>query len=222
MTIGKKISHSCAGLVALSLCLGAFSLWNMSRIENRLQTIVTDSLPGIYEIGKLESAGKDIRGTMLMHVASSDEREKAELESTLTALQQRLRQGLQSYEKTIITAEDRELYQQIPPALDHFLQVWQPIQAVSRSGDSKQALAMFRQQAWPAFAEVQKVIGAEIDFNKRGADKTAADATSATSFARWASSILLAIALLLGSGIAVFLTRGINRSLARAASALRE
>src|SRR2546423_12238342 len=61
MTIGKKISWSCAGLVALSLILGIFSLWSVARIEGRLDSIVNDSLPGVYQIGKVESLAQDFR-----------------------------------------------------------------------------------------------------------------------------------------------------------------
>ena len=110
MTIGKKISWSCAGLVALSLVLGIFSLWSIARINNHLESIVTDSLPGVYQIGKLEGLAKDFRGHVLMHVASTDQGQKAGYESALADLERKIRQNLQDYEKTITTSEDRELF----------------------------------------------------------------------------------------------------------------
>ena len=222
MTIGKKISYSCAGLVALSVCLGGFALWNVSRIQGRLARIVSESLPDVYQIGKLEGMCKDLRGTMLMHVTSTDPREMEGLEQRLAEMEKKIRQTTQDYEKTITTAEDRALFQHVPPALDRFLRAWESVKPLSRAGNKKEAGMLAREQVWPVFGELQKAITEEIEFNRTNGDVNANLATAATSFARWGTGALVLIILALGVGVAAFVSRGINRALTRAAADLTE
>ena len=95
MTVGKKISWSSAGQVVLSIGLGSFSLWSIAHIQRRFDLLAVDSLPGVYQIGKLETAVEDIRATMLMRVASVDQADPAIFERTLGAFEKTARQAMQ-------------------------------------------------------------------------------------------------------------------------------
>jgi hypothetical protein len=70
MTVGKKISLTCALLVLFTIATGAVALLSIRRMETAMQSIVGDALPGVYSIGRVESVAKDILGAMLTHVAS--------------------------------------------------------------------------------------------------------------------------------------------------------
>ena len=132
MTIGKRISCLSGLLVLFTVTVGVLALVSMARMEAAAQSMIGDSMPGIYSIGRAESVAKDIRGEMLTYVGSDKQEDMVQLESAIAQSQQELRRILEDYEKTITKDRDRELYSKIAPALDRFLAAWETPRALSR------------------------------------------------------------------------------------------
>jgi methyl-accepting chemotaxis protein len=147
MTIGRKISLLCALLVGFTIALGSLALMSMGRMETAGRSISTDALPGIYFIDRVESTAKEVRGAMLMHMASSDRALMAQFDSSIEQDGQKLKQLLKEYEKTIDTAADTQLFARIAPAFDRFLTAWQKPRELSLAAKSDEALTAFRSEA---------------------------------------------------------------------------
>ena len=222
MTVGRKISLVCALLVVLTLATGGVAMVSMGRMESASQFIIGDALPGVYLIGRAESLAKDLRGSMLTHVASDKQDEMAQMESVIAQNQAKLMEVLKEYEKTITRARDRELFSKIQPALDRFLAAWDKPRVLSRAAKSQEALALFRSETLGAFAELQKAVDDEIDFNKTSADEFSQQATGAASSGHlWTWAILL-FAVVSGSLLAFLVVRGVNRVLVQSVAELSE
>lgn len=222
MTLGRRIAMTATALVALAVLLGVVSIYNVSRIGESLQLIAGGSLPGVYAIGQAESVSKDMRGRMLMHIASDQVPEKGRLDSELESLERDFREKLEGYSRVITLARDRELFERIAPAFDNFLRAWHRVRELSRAVKTQEALAAFRNEALPAYSDLERAIRNAIDFNKTHADQNAEAATAAARNGRlWVWSIL-ALAAAGGGAMAFFVIRGMNRELLQAVAELSE
>ena len=222
MTIGKKISLACAALVALTVSLGAVSIVKIERINGVIQSILTDSLPGLESMTRLEAVFKDQRGQMLMHMEADTPDQMSEVEAAMTELENKFQNELRAYEKTAVTAHDRELYEKIAPAHDQFMRVWAKIQPLDRGVKAKEAIAVWRGEGVPMVAAVQRTIDDETDFNRTHGDQSGAEAASAGASARLWSILILICSVLTGTALAALIIRGINHALLRVAGELGE
>ena len=181
MTIGRKVLLSSSLLVAFTAVTGSIALVGMGSTGTVIQSIVTDALPGVYQIGRVESAARDMQFLMLMHVASGKPDELAQLESQILSGQESFRSVLRDYEKTITRARDRELYEKIGPAFDGWLRSWDKAKALSKDGKPQEALAAFRIEAAAAFRDLCRALADETEFNRTSGDDFSQQATSALS-----------------------------------------
>jgi methyl-accepting chemotaxis protein/methyl-accepting chemotaxis protein-1 (serine sensor receptor) len=220
--VGKKFSLACAALVLLAIVLGAFSISSVGGIQTNLQAIVVDSLPGVYEMGMLESLVFELRGNFWKAIANDDKSAKAEMDRANEQVKQKFQDHSAGYEKTITLAEDRQLFGSIKPAYDRYLAAWEEVAALSRAGKTAEAVARYGAVADPAFKALREAIRVEVDWNKKNGDKNAEAASGTVSQARFWSWTLLAISVLAGSLLAFFITRSVNNALTRAITELSE
>ncbi len=196
MTIGKRISLTCALLVAFTVVVGVVGLVSLSRMDAATRSMAGDAWPGVYAIGRAASVAKDLRGMMLLHAGSTREEELGQLESAISAGQRRFGELLGDYEKTIGRDRDRASFERIGPAFDRCLAGWERQRALRRAGRSQEALAALRSGTFPAMAELEKAIGDEVEFHKTSGDgfsRATAAAGAAGRFWTWAI-LLLAVA----------------------------
>ncbi|HEY1342507.1 MAG TPA: methyl-accepting chemotaxis protein [Bryobacteraceae bacterium] len=222
MTVGKKIWFLSALLIAFTIALGSAALLSMSRMKTVSHSLVDDVLPGIYQIGRVESLAKDIRGAMLTHIACENRNEMPQYEAKIGQHQQQIGEILKVYEKTVSRAHDRELFNRIGPAFDRFLAAWEKPRTLSRELKQAEALAVFRSETLAAFAEFLKAVDDEVEDNKAAGDGYSNDATKAASTGGFVTWGVLLLATACGSLLAFFLSRGINRALTRAVAELGE
>ena len=220
MTIGKKIASVCALLLAFSIALGGVALVSMGRMQTELEAITGDALPGVYAIGRAESVAKDIRGAMLTHIGLDDQEQMAQLEGTIGQKQQEFRAVLKDYEKTITRARDRELFSKLAPALDRFLEAWEKPRSLSRASKTQEAMRVFRSETLGVFAELQRAVDDEVEFNKSSGDEFSQQAASAASAARFWTWAILLLAVGCGSALAFLIVRSSTRVLVQAVSEL--
>jgi hypothetical protein len=179
-------------------------------------------MPGVYVMYRVESLAKDVRGAMLTHIASDKQDEMAQKESLIAQTQPKLKEILKDYEKTIVRARDRELYERIAPAFDRFMAAWEKPRGLSRANKPQEALAAFRSETLPAFDEFLKAVTDELEDNKASGDVFAGQATSAGSTGRFSTWAILLLSVVCGSGLAFFIVRGITTVLVRSVSELSQ
>jgi methyl-accepting chemotaxis protein len=192
MTIGKKIALACSVLVGQAVVLGAVALIGLGRLSDSIQIIVSDSLPGVYYVGRVENTLKDIRGSMLMYVASENEGKMNQLEKEISALKAQSRELLDKYKKTITQERDRQLYEKFGPAFDNFIRTWERVAAVSRAAKTGEALTRFSSDVVPAIEGLQKIVDEWVEFNKNLGDQNAQAAIGAARTGQtWIWAVLL-------------------------------
>ncbi len=222
MTIGKKILVTCAVLVVMTIISNAVALIGVSRISENLKTIVGDSLPGVYLSSQILAQFKDQRIAMLEGVAATRDEERAQSEKTIADIERKVKEQLKSYEGTITTARDREIYGKIAPAHERVMQVWAKVWELDIRKKDQEALDMWRSELVPA-AHVQiKAITDLTDFNRSNGEVNADAATNSASTARWLGWLMMVISISSGALMVFFGVRSINKVLHRTVSELAE
>ena len=178
MTIGKKISLLYALPAAVTLVVGGVSVVNLRRMHGVIAKLATDSLPGTYSIGRLSGIAKDIRGGIRGHITSDKQAEKLKADADLAALEQTLRVEIAEYQKSISTAQDRELFLSVAGKFDALLGTAKSIRPLSMAGKSEDALKKFRADTMPAYQRVQKAIEDVYAFKRRDGNTNADQAVS--------------------------------------------
>ena len=102
-------------------------------MNTELQSIVEGPLPGIYSIGMIQGFIKEQKVAMLEHIASDTPEEMSRLESTIAALESKYQAELRPYQKTIQTAQGRELFEKLGPLHERFNRIWSTILPLSRA-----------------------------------------------------------------------------------------
>ncbi len=222
MTISRKISLVSALSMVFILTLGVVALVSIGRMRASAELIITDSLPGVYESGRMESIAKDIQASMLTHIGSDQQSEMGQQEALMAQQQQKLTATLKDYEKTITTARDRELFEKISPAFDRYMRAWEKPRTLSRALKTQQALALFYSETVPAMTEFLKTVSDESEFNKANGDEFSRQAVSVASTGRLWTWAILIVAIVCNSVLAFFTARSITDALVRSVSELHE
>ena len=222
MTVAKKFSAACAALVLFTVVLGFVTIFNIGWIQTNLQTIVVDSLPGVTQIGTLDSEVWELRGNFWKHMANSQPQDKAKIEGANEQLKQKIQETLNTYERMITQAEDRRLFANIREPYERYVAALQEATPLSREGKTDEAVAKYMAVADPAHAQFKTGIRALIDWNRKNADLNAAATTRAVSQTRVWSWSLLGISVIAGSLLAFFIVRSVNGALVRIIRELSE
>src|SRR5579863_3075345 len=103
MTIGKKFAVAAAALLSLMIIQGVFALSLTSSVAKLVNTVVTDPLPGVYEVSKVEIALQQLRGDVWKHMGLNDAGQKSGAEQDIEDLKVSIDRTLAEYEKTVVT-----------------------------------------------------------------------------------------------------------------------
>jgi len=213
MTVGKKFALTSGGLVAVMVLVGVISIYNLARLNQVTQLIISDPLPGMDRMAATRAATMTIRGDVWRHISEAGASKKAEMERSIEESKATLSKALQEYEPTITTAEDRALFEKLKPALQRYLDALPGVLALSRAGKSEEASNKYDAEALDALNAAKELLGAEIQLNRSNGEKDAAESQQTYGRTLWLLVITLVSCALAGAGAAFAVIRNLNRDL---------
>ena len=223
LTIGRRFALLAAILIAFISVQGGLSLYLIHSLSNSVNTVVTDPLPGVYRISQVAIALQSMRGNAWKHMAVSDAGLKAKSEREASDQKALIDSSLREYEKTITTAEDRELFSKMSPLISQYEQVLEnEVFPLSRAGKTEDARAKYLAEADAVHRSALKTVEAEVDLNRRNGDSDGSEAQSRASGGTTMIAIILLIAIASGAAIAWFMVKTINRVLMGAINELAQ
>src|SRR4051812_847844 len=104
MTIGKKFALMAGILLALITLQGGLSLSLIHNLSMSIDQVVTDPLPGVYNISQVKIGLQTMRGNAWKHLANTDAAQKAKAERENVEVISSIQKNLAEYEKTITSA----------------------------------------------------------------------------------------------------------------------
>ncbi len=223
MTIGKKFTVTAAALLSLMIVQGVFSLSLTSSIAKLVNVVVTDPLPGVYEVSKVEIALQQLRGDAWKHLAAADASQRSGIEQDVQSLKAEIDRTLSLYEKTITTPEDRDAFEKTPPAIGRYIQALEnDVLPLSRDQKLKEAREKYLQEADPLHHAALAAVANLVDLNRKNGDVDGSLALGSASSGRiWILGILFA-AIAVGGVLVFFMVRSINRVLTNAVRELAQ
>jgi methyl-accepting chemotaxis protein/methyl-accepting chemotaxis protein-1 (serine sensor receptor) len=221
MTIGKKLGLIGALLVGLTIVLGIVTLVGLRGYDKTVTSLANQALAGVSACGKLEAEFLELRGDTWRLVAADDPSDKEQMAREIQRLRGEIALENKEIQGAVMSGDELQINQKIDPALQRFYKLWEKVAAASGAEKEAQAYRQFVQGA-ANVKEVNDAIHDETEFNRSLGTKYTAEALATGARLRWLTSLLLILAVCLGSGALFLVVRSLNRVLRQTVSELTE
>jgi methyl-accepting chemotaxis protein len=218
--LASKIKILTGSLLALTILVGALSIWGNSRVNKHLLTLTEDAMPGLQHIGVLSAKFYRFRGDAWKHINTKDPAQMQKIEAGMAEVQREFHQELADYEQAITSLEDRANFEQLKDLAMSYLNKWNNVATVSRTGDVDQATALYMQTMDPPFQSSLRLLKQMQQWNSVFGDKTSQEAKSVMATNNLIILGLSLCACLLGIALSILMIRSFQKTLHRATSDL--
>jgi methyl-accepting chemotaxis protein len=221
MTVGKKLTLIGALLIGLTAVLGSVTLIELRGYDKAVVSLSEDALVGVLACDKVETAFLEVRGDMWRHVSADDPKDKQHLDQEIQRLKGEISSGMKAIQAAIYSDEERQINQQIDPALQRYYDLWDKVAVVSSSQKNEEAYRLFSVGS-PILTAARDAISAETEYNRKNGVKYAAEAAATGARMKWLTWVVLIISISLGSGVLFLFVRSLSRILRQTVSELLE
>jgi methyl-accepting chemotaxis protein len=212
-TIGKRLIFGFVAVITVSIILGVFAYLRLVSINNAVDDIAGDTLPGLAKVEQLATLSRDIRSFLQEHVATERPEEKAQFDKEISTVAAKYDGILKEYEKTVATDEERKLLDGIKTTLVEYRRVRDEVLALSRDGKNAAAYAQYQVELEPRMAKYFDALDAAVAYNVKDADDAGHSAMADVSAAKTGILIGLLAAMIVSVVVAWLLVVSINKSL---------
>lgn len=219
--IAKRVSATCATLVAISLAAGLIGVARVRTTAASIQTVASDQLPGVIHLSSVQALALELRGTSLLMGTpglSADYRTK-QLQR-LTDLEEQTLDRLDSYEHLLSPAE-KPLYETLKQKTALLVKGCAHFRELVAEGKSEQAGQYWSSEGGVLSKAFRKAMQDEVDYNNANAASFANQGFAAAHSAYIFTWTLVLLSLIAGGALAVIVVRSINRALSHSANNLR-
>jgi methyl-accepting chemotaxis protein len=192
----------------------------VQNIKQKATAITADSLPSIEIIGQMESQARENYALMFTHVISDSKEEMVVIERQLQEKVDKLNELSKQYEGMFTNDRDRELYKTMQEALGDYRKIRVDVLALSRELKTKEAMTLVSAKLAPSFQKYMDSVKALVEFNKANGAEAAAAIQAAVGRSTWGIASFLVAGILIGLGVAIFITRSITKPLISATEAV--
>ncbi|MDI4635138.1 MCP four helix bundle domain-containing protein [Pelomonas sp. V22] len=216
LSVGARIGLSFAIVLLMSALLGLTAMNRVAVIQSSADDLATNWMPSISAIGDLDNRFQEIRRIELRLCMVESQ---ADLDSALQELgslrSKDLAQSIKKYEPLITQGAEAETWAKARPRLDEYLASLDRTMALRQKGDQAQAQANAVGDSLRLSKEVSKLLDDIVSINEKGGE--ASHATSLATYAqvRWLIGTLIVVQIVVGAGVAMFLTRNTVQPLQR-------
>ena len=223
MTIGKRITLGFVVAVLITAGLGTFTYVKLQAIAASSAGVTADSLPSIKHIMAAAALQKEDVVNVMLHIQATDTAEMSAVEANLKSVGSKLNAELDTYETTYIDgSEDRQLFDTVKRARADYTSAVEKVLTLSRQNKNSEALALFKAEASPAIARLDDALQAEVDYNSKGADDSAATLNAAVKSGRTGVIVGLSVATFAAVVVAFIIIRGVGTALSQMAASLAD
>jgi methyl-accepting chemotaxis protein len=209
-TVQKKLFGGFAAVLVLLVVLGIVATSQMGSVGARANALGEVVLPGVEIIKDIDGESMDYHGTQYERMVATNPREIASLTSHLAELKQTLADDFTRFgAHDIVSPEDRTLFDRVNGDWQSYLAKTADFVTLDNAHKDAQAQALLI-GANPVYVDMQTAIDQWRALNDRFAAKSVRAAHSTLSSAKLLSYGLIALAVLLGGGIAYLIARGIT------------
>jgi len=212
-TIGERIVFGFACLLIISAGFGLYAYRGLVAIDRDATRVADDCLPGVYQIGRLETLNLTNYSLTQRLVFVADPAKRAEMEKAMKANSAEMNTLYETYAKTIATPEDRQLYEQVLAARAPYSEERKKFLAELGGLTEGQAVARLFERLDPLYQNYYKAIAALVDLNRAMGEESGRNIHLTVAGARRGIVGGLLGALIAGVLVATLVIRTTNRRL---------
>jgi len=214
LALGFGLCLSLAGVI------GVASIQRIQQLSTLTTTITGNAMPSLAQIVSVRSSLKSYRMAEYRHIASSTPQQKQDTESDMGMQQTGLEKSLNDYAAQMDNPEEIEHTHALQAAWQAYVALTPQILTASRKNDNKTASTMMLGPTNVAYMQILDNIAWLVKFNNDQALARSTEATNEAKSARACIIGLLALAVILGTIVAISLTRYMTGTIAQLSSRL--
>lgn len=222
MSFAKRMWIAFGAILLLTGCLGVGFIVSSRLVDKKAVSLATDSLPGVYVLGELQTSVTHQAELMLSHINSNSASEMEGIEADIGKLDSSIRTTIRDYEANNVGAEEKPMCDKLVPDLDRLMGAWNKVRVPSRATQNDAAMKLYQSEAIPAAEALRHDLKDEYLWNKKNADQTVINLLSSAANATKLGWILSLVIFATGTGLATHLTKDTSRKLKQAIAALSE
>ena len=212
-SISAKLFAIVAFLFLVIATIGALSFVQMRAINSATQDIQTRWLPSVRWIGEMRVQSARYRGVLRDHLIVSDA-ERADVDKNLAARKADFEKAAKAYEPLVSSPAERELADKLNAQWKEFIAGADKVQTLSGKGDVAAAKDINAKVVVTVGRAMDATLAKLVELNDNGAEVAGTNANDTYSGAVLMMIALLAGAVVLGIGAAIYLVRDIGRGIA--------
>jgi methyl-accepting chemotaxis protein len=217
LSIRAKITIVVSFLLIAMTGMGLLAVRKMQAINANAMDIQANWLPSIKALGDLRSGVINYRNVMRSHLLAETLEEKLAAEKSLERVVERNNKIRAVYEPLITSPEERAIYQEWGANWDEYKAGSQQVMALSRASVGKiphDASELNNKTVNPIGIKSDALLDKDIALNDKGADQAGKDATQTFDAAFLMLAVILAVSVVLGIGVAIYLVRDVSSGIA--------
>ena len=217
LKISAKLITSFLIVLSLTAFMGIFATVQLAAVNDTTKEITSYWLPSVRLVQEVRFQFTEYRVRVARHIMATDQAEMAQIDQEVAAKLADIRTVRESYEKTIITDEERKLNDEFSAKLETYLEISRRTMELSSQGQSEQARLLFSREGRSASISVSESLEKIVQFNNEGATHSDERGDEIYGNARTAIFAVLVGALLAGMALALVIARVIAKPLVTAA-----
>ncbi len=213
LTVAVKMGLGFGVVLVLMLFMGGAALNGMSYINQQSTDMARNWMPSIRVAEEINTNTSDFRIAEMTHVISEKPEEMQAAEKDMAALLEVMNKNRIEYEKLISSPEEKAGYDNFVKLWNEYLELHERILGLSRQLKTKEAMAIMNGPSRQHFDELSAQMLKLVEVNVKGGDAASALGDVVYASEKKQISAIIAISIVLGIVISVFITRGITRQL---------
>jgi methyl-accepting chemotaxis protein len=213
-TIGKRLTLGFAIIMAVMVCLGTLTWYQMADIKKNLDLVTKESLPALKITDDIRYQLALLRITNLKHAVYNDAAQKTELDKQAREEEAGLAGFVGQYEQYAKTPDQKALFAKVGPLLTAYKAEAVKLREAStqKKPDEVQAFLASAGKIGNEFIQAVDALGKR---NSQATETGAKAIEQSASSAKMAVMVFNLVAIALGTGIALLIIRGISGILRR-------
>ncbi|MGI5836170.1 MAG: methyl-accepting chemotaxis protein [Chloroflexota bacterium] len=223
LTIQTKLMAGFLAVLMLTGIVGYLGISNIGAVGGLMTSMYEDRLVTVENLNAATISLHRMRVNILEHLIADDIARMDEVEKKIADYEIDIQSRINKYSKTTITQEEKEWLAKCQASWPAYQAVKDDIIKLNRDGNDEQAMALFTGEGRQRLAPVQEALQQLLVINSRIASEANEQGKATEAFSRNLTLAVIAFTILLGCGIAFFISRAISsgvRKMALAADGL--
>ncbi|WP_297844433.1 methyl-accepting chemotaxis protein [Pseudomonas sp.] len=218
LKIATKLIASFLAVLALTSIMGVFSIIQLGQVNQATTDIRDNWMPSLRYASAMRFFAANYRLKENRHILADSPQEQATLEQEAAESKKQLEIRLVAYDKLIASPEERQQYDTVSADWTAYLTVSKNLFALSQQHLDAESKALLKGESKRIFEIVANDLQKLVELNDAGAAAANERGTALYENARISIIGVLIAALLIGLGLALFISRIISKPLKQAAS----